>query len=125
MGSTITPLGLAHVVLQQYDSQGQINSDVVKDAPGWLADAVATNYNADTTYTLYFMIFDATSVPSNGAVPKFQAIPVPAGATTTMILREQHRTLQMTTGICWAASTTSASLTLDTSDSMWTTIVFA
>jgi hypothetical protein len=95
---------------------------VVKASAGALADAVATNNGGSF---LYLMIFDSATVPGNGTVPKFQAIPLPATATGTINFKELSLSLMMTHGICWAASTTATALTIDATSSLWVTITFS
>ena len=54
------------------------------------------------------MFFDSATMPSNGTVPKHLVL-VPAGEMFSITAPQRF-----TTGICWAASSTNFSLTIDT-----------
>ena len=109
----------------QYDSQAPINSDVVEAAsPCIFLDVIALNKGAAT---LYVMVFDTTSVPANATIPLFQPVPVPAGTQVVFSLNDLTGGgtlvgMKTTNGLCWAASTTVASLTVDATSSLWATI---
>ena len=102
--------------LRQYDSQAPINSDVIKTSPGEFRQAMAANQGASL---LYVMFFDAVAVPTNGSVPAFVPIPLAAGAACAIPFGPA-----MSNGLCWAASTTAATLTVDTTDSMWLSVQY-
>ncbi len=106
----------------EYDSQGPTNSDVVAALPiAWL-DAMVSNSGSST---LFVMFFDTTSVPANGTLPMRQPIQVPNGGQTYIDVGDPgadglsgRPTLN---GLCWAASTTATTLTVDTTSSIWVT----
>lgn len=66
-------------------------------------------YN-NTGSVLYLMTFDSTTVPANGTVPKFTAVPVAVGDTTAISLDPYG--LAYSDGIVAALSTTPMFLTI-------------
>jgi hypothetical protein len=72
---------------------------------------------------LYVMLFDAVSQPAPGAVP-FQ-MPTAVNAKQSAFVFENDQLGDILTayplknGLWWAASTTAASLTVDTTSSIW------
>lgn len=79
---------------------------VVKNAAGKLYSMSGSN---EGTTKRWIQIFDAVAVPSNGAVPKMQ-LAVFAGGTFSIDL---PRGRAFSSGIVWAISSTTASLTID------------
>jgi hypothetical protein len=127
MPASITPFAVTGGQPTQYDSQGFINSGVIQTSPGTFLGAIGFNKGSTT---LYVMWFNATAVPGNGATPAFMPVPVPPGGTFTLVdTQVTGGTLgpfgpPMSVGLCWAASTTPATLTVDTTNSMWITANF-
>ena len=112
-----------------YDSQAFVNSDSLQNSAGTcLLHAMAWNKSSTA---LYLMFFDAGGVPTNGTAPLFMPLPLttqnqplalplndyPGSATFTG--------WTFTTGIIYAVSTTPATLTVDSSNSVWVTLRFA
>jgi hypothetical protein len=114
-----------------YDSEAWTNSDVISAAPcTWLTASGENKGNA----TLYIMFFDATTVPANGAAPLGMPIQLPSGQAFQFSENDTARAgqagtsetgLRTTTGLCWAASSTPATLTVDTTASIWLQATFA
>jgi hypothetical protein len=105
-----------------YDSQAPLNSDVIATAPSFLFKFLAISKAASGTLWLQF--FDATAVPNNGAVPFFAPIPIVGGTSVQVDFTpttEGLIGLSTATGLCWAASSTPATLTVDTTSSVWVT----
>lgn len=108
--------------ITEYDSQGPTNSDVISSVSvAWL-DCMVANSGSNT---LYIMFFDATSVPANGTLPVRQPILLPSGGQTYVDLGNPgidgvsgRPTIN---GLCWAASTTPLTLTVDSTSSIWVT----
>jgi hypothetical protein len=75
-------------------------------------------FNYDTSNPKVVMLFDAASVPSNGAVATRGMMPIPAATSanqpgfTSMTIAEGGMTFS--SGITFAASTTGKTLTIDT-----------
>jgi hypothetical protein len=109
--------------LQTYDAQGGSNSGVVYSAPCTLLRIRALNVGS----LLWLMFFDSATVPTNGTVPLLA--PIPVAATTGVIDVDWNEDIgsagllgiQLSNGLVWAASTTSASLTVDGTSSLWPT----
>lgn len=111
----------AHPVTE-YDSQGPTNSDVVSVSPvAWL-DAMASNSGSST---LYIMFFDATSVPANGTLPVRQPLELATGGQSYIDIGNPGADgisgRPTNNGLCWAASTTPLTLTVDSTSSIWVT----
>jgi hypothetical protein len=107
------------------DSQAGMNSRVIRAAPCTLLRAFITNTGAGT---LYFMVFDATTLPSNGTTPRVRPVVLAAGAQASLDMSIVQALgtwgLTLNTGLVWAASTTAGTLTVDTTNSMWATVEF-
>jgi hypothetical protein len=78
---------------------------------------------------LYFMWFNATSLPANGATPSMMPIPIPAGGTFSLVNTIATANAVafgpvMSTGLVWAASTTATTLTVDSTNSVWVTVQY-
>lgn len=121
----------ANSTITEWDSQAYENSDVIKNAPCTLLTAVGSNKGAAL---LYIMFFDSATVPGNGTVPVLEPVPLPAGATFNLNEQDLSRAgqgapnqngLTMVNGLSWAASTTPATLTVDSTSSVWLTSTFA
>ena len=108
--------------LWQDDSQGGVNSRVLPNTSGnVLLNVLAVNSG---TPTLYLMIFDATAVPANTAVPILPPIPLTTNTPLDLWLNDGPGGMTMyglsfVNGICYAVSTTFANLTLDATSSVW------
>jgi hypothetical protein len=128
-----------NIASSEYDSQAAGNSGVVTGtalavnggastltlaAPIILLSVQPTNFSS--TLTLYFMLFDAASLPANGTVPVRAPVALAPGQTAAIQLSdnnsEMKEGLPFFTGLVWAASTTPATLTVDTSSSTWVTM---
>lgn len=98
-----------------YDPAALRNSDVIKASAGNLYQLIAAN---ESPAKRWIMLFDATTVPSLGAIPKMQ-FPVASGSVLSLDLSARSRVFS--TGIVWASSTTVASLTLsaDVPGNLW------
>ncbi len=113
----------AHGVIQ-YDTQGFGNSGVIEAGAGrMLLSQWASNKGASA---LYLMVFDATAVPANNAVPVVQPLVVPASGQAFVDFTDRGGQglagLVLSTGLVWAVSTTQATLTVDASSSVWATL---
>lgn len=111
-----------------YDSQGGANSGVVFDGPCYFGMAICLSIAASGT--LYLMLFDSATVPGGGAIPIFQPIRMTGGSAGGPVVFQPCFAAgpyvtapAMLNGLSWAASTTAASLTLDTTSSLWPTIL--
>lgn len=110
--------------VEQWDPQAGSNSGIVRAAPGTLLRVTWSNIGATP---LWLMFFDAATVPSGGAIPMIA--PLAMAGTSSGDLNFEDRIMHgalcgvdCATGISWAASTTAATLTIDTSSSTWPTI---
>jgi hypothetical protein len=104
------------------DPQAFGNSDVVVGQPSSLISLLISNKAASGT--LYFQLFDATAVPSNTAVPFVAPIVLAAASTVRIALNEVGKYfdgIAFSNGIVWAVSTTAATLTIDSTSSVWAT----
>lgn len=81
-------------------------------AGGVLQNLVVTNKNASTRY---LMLFNATSVPANTAIPVYPAVAIPTEGTGT-ISEEVAQGMDFGIGLVAALSSTLASLTLTTTN---------
>jgi hypothetical protein len=120
---TITSLrGIRPAKIHLYDDQAFGNSNIISSGPVSIMSITALNKGT----LLYLMLFDATAVPSNGAVPYFQPIALVAGAQVTRSFNEVSGEgllgLDTQVGLAWAASTTPATLTIDATSSVWTSV---
>lgn len=96
-------------------------SRVLKTTPGYLTDLMFYNSSASTVYV---MIFDATSVPVNGALPASLIAILPVSATSTGKLDGFNTALPFGVGITVAASSTDTTVTaIATSAIFYTAIV--
>jgi hypothetical protein len=111
---------------QFYDSQGFGNSGVVSTSATVLYKLSATNKSASNT--LFIQLFDAATVPGNGAVPLMMPLAVAPSSTAEVSLAPQSvgaghlLGLPTSSGLVWAVSTTAASLTLDSTSSVWASV---
>jgi hypothetical protein len=109
--------------IQTYDGQAGGNSGIIYSAPCTLLRIRALSVAASGT--LYLMLFDATAVPANTAVPLIAPLPIAGGATADLSLNEIAGDgligLQLSSGLVWAASSTAATLTIDSTSSLWPT----
>jgi hypothetical protein len=101
-------------------SGAAVSSLVVKPSAGYLHNVKIYNNNAAIRY---LHIFDATSVPSNGTAPAIPPYSLPAtGAavnpTEVTFGGSEYEGLRFDTGIVVANSTTQATLTLGSADSI-------
>jgi hypothetical protein len=92
---------------------GSVASLVVKATPGTLFRVQVFSSVAG-----FIHVFDAVSLPSNGAVPVIAPVAVAAG-TTSSTLDLGARGARFNTGIVVAKSTTAATLTIGGSDSIY------
>ncbi|WP_394835829.1 hypothetical protein LVJ94_02735 [Pendulispora rubella] len=69
----------------------------------------------------WIMLFDATSLPADGALPSF-AIPVVEGGSFAIDLQ---RTRPFASGLAWAASSTPGTLTIDPGACIWLNAEYA
>lgn len=90
-------------------------SDVVATSPTRLVEAHVINASADDRY---FQIFDGTSVPSDGVAPKYAAF-VPAGGSISLSFRARF---ELSSGLCWASSSTLATKTISGTADLWVAI---
>jgi hypothetical protein len=89
-----------------------VASLVVKTTPGTLYSV-----QIFSTVAGFIHVFDATSLPSNGAVPVIAPIAVPAG-TTAAKLDFGEIGMRFNNGIVVAKSTTGSTLTVGAADSI-------
>ncbi len=107
--------------MNQSDS-GWVNSatDATNALPAVVSAIYAVNASAST---IYVMLFDAATVPTNGTVPNIAPIPVPAGGAAYVPFGEVRGDgmtgLSFVNAMVWAASTTAASLTVSTTGQTW------
>ncbi len=107
----------------EYDSGGGANSGVIASEPVLWLDLLVSNSGENN---LYVMVFDADTVPANGATPIRQPILLggPGGQTflDAGVLGADGISGRPTTqGLVWCASTTPDTLTIDGSSSIWAT----
>lgn len=93
------------------------DAEVISDKPAYLYDIqVISNNDTDERY---LMLFDATEVPSNGAVPVWRAIvPAEQQASLTFFGNDFNNLAgaNFKTGIVAALSSTKGTLTVTTAD---------
>ena len=113
-----TSRNLSQVVVQ-YDSGFQ-DGEVIETTPPILLRVTVTNKGAST---LYALVFDAATLPGDGAVPTIAPIAVPTGTTVSVHFNESSGQgftgLAMTAGLAWCASTTAGTKTVDSTASLW------
>ncbi len=97
-------------VASEYSSEALADSDVIFVGPCRLIEVFVYNDNASGR-TL--QLFDGTSVPANGTVPKGMPLYVPSKATASFTPSAEVR---FDDGLCWAASSTVATKTLAGND---------
>jgi hypothetical protein len=85
-------------------------SGVIKNGPGKLYGVTVTNDNAAARYIQFFNL---TAVPANGTAPLF-TIKLGIGAVIQLDFSMMGK--YFSAGICWATSTTGATLTLGAAD---------
>ena len=85
-----------------------LNSLVAKATPGTLVEVHITNENAAATASRWLMIFDATALPANGAVP----LMMPYLIAPQSFIAIFNLGLVCLTGITLAISTTNTTLTI-------------
>lgn len=90
-------------------------SDVVETSPTRLVEAHVINTSGDDRY---FQIFDGTSVPADGVAPKYAAL-VPAGGSIALSFRARF---ELSSGLCWASSTTLATKTITGTPDLWVSL---
>ena len=96
-------------------------SKVLKTTPGYLTDLLIYNSSAST---IYAMIFDATSVPADGALPASLIAILPVATKTTAKLDGFVTALPFGVGLTVAASSTDTTVTaIATSAILYTAIV--
>ena len=121
----VTPVGpgTGNGTINQYDTQAFANSGVIDAVPGTFLGCYGFNKSASAI--LYVQFFNSTTVPADTAVPSFTPVPLSPGATFTLIGTATVGTQSfgpiMTSGLAWAASTTAATKTVDSSSSVWLT----
>jgi|SRR6185312_4787039 len=110
---------------EQYDTQAPVNSGVIANTAGaTLLSVVASNKSSTT---LYLMFFDATALPNNGSVPVMTPIALKQDTPLNLRLNDGPGGntlfgLKFDNGITFAVSTTSDTLTVDASSSVWATV---
>jgi hypothetical protein len=116
---------VVHNVVMIDDSQAGMNSRAVYPNPCTFLRAFATNTSGSN---LYLMVFDATSLPTNGTAPRIRPVLVAANSQATLDISLLQALglygLMLNTGLVWAASTTAGTLTADGTNSMWVTAQF-
>lgn len=130
MPATLTKINLliASNWLWGYDSQTYVNNDSIASTSGaQLVNILASSKSAST---LYLMMFDATALPANNAIPLFVPIPLTQSAPLNLWLNDQPGGQRMygwpfLNGITYAISTTSGTLTVDSTASVWVTLRYA
>lgn len=80
-------------------------------------------YNANASSTLYLQFFDATSVPSNSAVPTLPPLVCASKANTSLDFASLGG-LPVLQGIVWVSSTTDTVLTQDTAPDLSVTLLY-
>lgn len=97
-------------------SSGTENSAVIPVQPTQVVNLIAI-VNDSTSAALTGMCFDATSLPTNGAVPRLPPVPLAAGtaaAGTAGSLALPRDGFQVVNGLVCACSMTAKTLTVDT-----------
>jgi hypothetical protein len=106
--------------IHQYDSGFQNGEAIQTTYAPAVYSIVATNKSAGT---LYAMLWDAATLPTDGTAPTIVPIAVPAGATIAVQFNEQsgdeYSGLQMSAGLAWCGSSTASTKTIDTTSSLW------
>ena len=96
-------------------ASGTENSGIVKASQAVVLMAAFQNYDGSSAKIA--MLFDATTLPSNGAIPRL-AVSVPAhtatGAPGQASLALPMGGVSFVNGVVWACSTTDKTLTVDT-----------
>ena len=92
------------------DSATAEASSVIKAGPGSLYGFIVHNANGGTRW---FQIYDSTTVPADGAVPKV-SVAIPAGTTVVVNMPFERR--WFATGMSWALSSTVATKTIAAAD---------
>lgn len=113
---------------KHYDSQAFMNSDAITLGPAHLIAFQATN--KATAATLYLQFFDTLGPLTNGAVPIFAPIPLvnvsyipPTSQIASVGSERMLGIYEFTKGMCWAASTSAGTLTLDATASVWVSAI--
>jgi hypothetical protein len=126
MPSTKTVNSLRQAIerkVTQYDSQALANSEVVETSPKNLLSLFASSKSAGL---LWVMVFDASALPGNGALPVMQPLQIAAAGQAFLSVTDDSGQglcgLELAHGLVWAASSTQATLTVDTTSSVWVTI---
>jgi hypothetical protein len=119
--------GIRASTISQYDSAGAFgNSDVISPGPATLLAIIVSSKGAGA---LWLLLYDAGTVPTNGAAPVTIPIAVAAGSTTSISFVDVSgfglSGMDFASGICWAASTTPGTLTADTTNAISVTARFA
>jgi hypothetical protein len=95
--------------------QAENSDQVTTSGPRTLTLAAAENF--DTSNAKVLMLFDATSLPTNGAIPVL-AVPIAAATSATQpspgSFSLPTQGFQFQNGIVFALSTTAKTLTVDT-----------
>lgn len=92
------------------DSAAAEASSVIKAGPGSLYGFIVHNANGGTRW---FQIYDSTTVPADGAVPKV-SVAIPSGTTVVVNMPFERR--WFATGMAWALSSTVATKTIAAAD---------
>lgn len=82
------------------------DSGVIKNSACKVGKVQAVNSHATIAY--YLMLFDLAAVPANGTAPRYPAIPLVPGQAVML----PYGGATHANGLCWAASTTVATLTV-------------
>jgi hypothetical protein len=110
-------------LVTQYDSQAFANSEVVETSPKEFLSVFASSKSGGS---LWIMIFDATALPGNGAIPVMQPLQLTAAGQAYLDLTDRSgqglSALNLANGLVWAASTTQGALTVDGTSSVWVTL---
>jgi hypothetical protein len=107
-----TPEDTEHLLPLYYASPRLQASAVVKTGPGTFYSITMTNTNAAARF---LQVFDARDLPATGAIPLFSRS-IPLGDSLTLTWTVGHT---FGVGLIVCNSTTAASLTLGTVDSLF------
>ncbi len=123
------PLLGAPGTITHYDSQASVNSGVAETRSVILLRVLGSN--KANSQALYLMVFDSPTVPNNGATPAFQPLQLDVNVIDQRemsfndIPGRGMYGLPLANGLSYAASTTSDTLTADTTNSVWVSLIYA
>lgn len=110
--------------LVAYDSQASVNADLVSATPVVLLNVLAQNKNAPVLFLMFFDMVTAPTAGNNGAVP----VTMPIALTQNTPLNLWFTNVpggnsmfgfDVSNGLAYAISTTSDTLTIDATSSVW------